>query len=55
MVHAVIVELQKLIEQELKSDVVNLAKVSVALGAVETPLTKKDAAQQTWPSDLLVR
>ena len=54
MVHAVAVELQQLIEQELTSNEVNIAKVSVALGVVETPLTRKDTAQQSWPSDLLV-
>ena len=54
MVDPVTALLQSLIEQELGSADLNIAKVSIALGAVETPLTKKDAAQQTWPADLLV-
>ena len=54
MVHSVTALLQSLIEQELGSADLNIAKISIALGAVETPLTKKDPAQQTWPADLLV-
>ena len=54
MAHDSTALLQSLIEQELDSSDLNIAKVSIALGAVETPLTKKDSALQAWPTDLLV-
>ena len=47
-------QLTALIKQELASPEVNIAKVSIALGAVETPLTRKDSAQREWPTNLLV-
>lgn len=52
--HTVMSDLLSLIKQELQSPDVDIARVSIALGAVETPLTKKDTAQQVWPSHLLV-
>ena len=52
--HAGLSELIECIKQELQSPDVNIAKVSIALGAVELPLTKKDPAQHTWPPNLLV-
>ena len=47
-------ELKALLQQQLQSPDVNIAKVSIALGAGEVPLTKKDPAQRVWPSGLLV-
>lgn len=47
-------QLIALIEQELESPDVNIALVSIALGAIETPLTKKDPAQQLWPAHMMV-
>lgn len=52
--HHVVSQLTDLIRQELESPDVNIALVSIALGAVETPLTKKDPAQQLWPSNFTV-
>ena len=52
--HDVVSQITALIKQELESPDVNIALVSIALGAIETPLTKKDPAQQLWPSNLMV-
>lgn len=48
-------DLKALLQQQLQSPDVNIAKVSIALGALEVPLTKKAPAQRVWPSDLQVR
>lgn len=47
-------QLETLVKEELQSSDVNIAKVSIALGAVETPLTKKDPALRHLPANLLV-
>ena len=52
--HDVVSQLTALIKQELESPDVNIALVSIALGAIEIPLTKKDPAQKLWPSNLMV-
>jgi hypothetical protein len=46
--------LYAIIQQELQSIDVNIAKVSIALGSVESPLTRKNASERSWPLDLLV-
>ena len=50
----VVSQLTALIRQELDLPDVNIALVSIALGAIETPLTKKDPTQQLWPSNFAV-
>lgn len=52
--HDILSQLTALIKQELEAPDVNIALVSIALGAVETPLTKKDPAHQIWPANLMV-
>lgn len=47
--------LTALIKQELESPDVNIAVVSIALGAIETPLTNKDPALQLWPANIKVK
>ncbi|KAL3136760.1 Menin [Trebouxia sp. C0009 RCD-2024] len=51
--HDILSQLTALIKQELEAPDVNIALVSIALGAVETPLTKKDPAHQIWPANLM--
>ena len=53
--HETLSQLTALIKQELQAPNVNVAVVSIALGAIETPLTKKDPAQQLWPANLTVK
>ncbi len=54
MEHESTVGLYAIIQQELQSIDVNIAKVSIALGSVESPLTRKNASERSWPLDLLV-
>lgn len=54
MDHESILGLYAVIQQELQSPDVNIAKVSIALGSVESPLTKKDSTERCWPADFLV-
>ena len=54
MDHESILGLLAVIQQELRSADVNIAKVSIALGSVESPLTKKDPTERCWPVDIWV-
>jgi hypothetical protein len=54
MDHESIVGLYAVIQQELQSPDVNIAKVSIALGSVESPLTRKSPTERSWPLDFLV-
>lgn len=53
MDHESIMGLCAVIQQELQSPDVNIAKVSIALGSMESPLTKKDPTERCWPVDFL--
>lgn len=46
--------LQHLCRQQIQQHEVDLALMSIALGCVETPLTRKDMSQRHWPADLQV-
>ena len=46
---------QSVVQSELLKPLPDLAKVSIVLGAIEGPLTVKDANLQRWPVDLQVR
>ena len=54
MDHEGMLGLYAVIQQELQSPDANIAKVSIALGSVESPLTKKDPTGRCWPADFLV-
>lgn len=51
---AVLELLLSLCKQQIQQPQVDLAKLSVALGAIETPLTLKNKNEQRWPADLQV-
>ncbi|KAL0027914.1 hypothetical protein WJX79_002394 [Trebouxia sp. C0005] len=53
MDHESIMALYAVIQQELQSPDVNIAKVSIALGSVESPLTKRDPTERCWPVNFL--
>ncbi len=45
---------EKTVREELAKALPDIAKVSIVLGAIEGPLTVKDAKLQHWPEDLEV-
>ena len=46
--------LKLLCKEQIQEHDTDLAKVSIALGAVETPLTSKKISQQQWPESIEV-
>lgn len=45
---------EKVVREELAKTLPDIAKVSILLGAIESPLTVKDTKAQQWPKDLEV-